>query len=75
MIKREYTYFVAYQIQNGDVRRHCHAVITRYSKVENNNGLLGMINTITSNCNENNIECTKVIFTSITLLSSKWVWK
>lgn len=75
MIKKKYSYFVSYQLHNGYHKQQCHAFYESNSKIVDNPSSEKLRQLITADCKEKGIECEKVIFTSITLLSTKWVWK
>ncbi len=75
MIKRRFSYFVSYQIHNDGSITQCHGFYTTNCKITDHPSFEKLRQLIIKDCNENNIECKKVIFTSLTLLSTKWVWK
>lgn len=74
MIKREYTYFVAYQATAGDRVVGANKVITTDKIVIDDKSvetflLIPIINNLMG------FNASHVLITSISLLSSKWVWK
>jgi len=75
MIKKKYSYFVAYNIYQDDGYKPCHQITETVYEINFDSGLNGLIDHIKNSLDEANIQFNSIILTSVSLLSTKWVWK
>jgi len=75
MIKKKYSYFVAYNIYQDGGYNHCHQITETDYEINFDSGLDGLISHIKNSLDEANIKFNSIILTSVSLLSYKWVWK